>query len=129
MQRHFVGWEDSEAYTDQIWTGSESLVSPIPDAEADRAIVMGYTDDGFPYVGNIPGKQGQYICAGFNGHGMPQAFLSAKAVASMIADGTKPEDTDLPRLYRFTQERYTSKEEHHSVKAYNAVMQTLGLQN
>lgn len=24
MQRHFRGWEDSEAYTDQVWTGSES---------------------------------------------------------------------------------------------------------
>lgn len=24
MQRHFVGWEDSEAFTESVWTGSES---------------------------------------------------------------------------------------------------------
>lgn len=23
MQRHFVGWQDSDAYVDQIWSGSE----------------------------------------------------------------------------------------------------------
>lgn len=91
--------------------------------------VMGYTDDGFPYVGNIPEKPGQYICAGFNGHGMPQAFLSAKAIASMIADGTKLEEADLPRLYRLTPARLDSKPEHASITAYNTVMQKLGLKN
>lgn len=90
---------------------------------------MGYTDDGFPYVGNIPEKPGQYVCIGFNGHGMPQAFLSAKAVASMIADGTKLEEADLPRLYRLTPERFDSKPEHASITAYNSVMQKLGLKN
>lgn len=27
MQRHFHGWEDSEAYTESIWSGSQS---PLP---------------------------------------------------------------------------------------------------
>jgi hypothetical protein len=26
MQRTFIGWEDSGAYTDKVWTGSESAV-------------------------------------------------------------------------------------------------------
>lgn len=90
---------------------------------------MGYTDDGFPYVGDIPGKPGQYICAGFNGHGMPQAFLSAKAVASMIAEDVKLEDADLPRLYRLTPERLASNPEHASMTAYKTVMEKLGLKN
>lgn len=90
---------------------------------------MGYTDDGFPYVGDIPGKKGQFIIAGFSGHGMPQVYLSAKAVASMLADGTKLEDTDLPQLYRSTEERFNSKQEHLSVTAFNAVMQKVGLKN
>lgn len=27
MQRHFVGWENSHAYTDRAWTGSELIIS------------------------------------------------------------------------------------------------------
>ncbi|KAF2028094.1 FAD dependent oxidoreductase [Setomelanomma holmii] len=87
MQRHFHGWEDSGSRTKEIWTGA-----------------MGYSNDKFPYVDAIPGKPGQYICAGFTGHGMPQIFLSAKAVASMIITGDS-ENLDLPAPYRTTKER------------------------
>lgn len=69
---------------------------------------MGYTTDGFPHVGPVPGKTGQFICAGFSGHGMPQIFLSAKAVASMLVDDINVEEADLPRLYRTSLERLES---------------------
>lgn len=69
---------------------------------------MGYSSDGMPHVGEVPGKPGQYICAGFSGHGMPQIFLSAKAVACMALEDRKVEDVDLPRLYRTTQARLDS---------------------
>jgi glycine/D-amino acid oxidase-like deaminating enzyme len=26
MQRHFMGWEDSNAYTDRVWTGSKCMI-------------------------------------------------------------------------------------------------------
>ena len=81
---------------------------------------MGYTSDGFPFVGEVPGQPEQYICAGFSGHGMPQAFLSAKAVAEMVAQGTGVENTDLPKLYRSTQERLDSTKQHISLAAYDA---------
>lgn len=67
--------------------------------------VMGYSADGFPFVGSVPEKAGQFICAGFSGHGMPQIFLSAKALASMVLDGKRVEEVDLPRLYRVDKER------------------------
>ncbi|KAK3713188.1 hypothetical protein LTR37_008621 [Vermiconidia calcicola] len=105
MQRHFHGWEESGAKTDRVWTG-----------------IMGYTTDGYPFVGEVPSKPGQYICAGFNGHGMPQVFLSAKAVAAMVAEGRKPEETDLPMLYRSSQERLDSETQHVSLTAYYAFM-------
>lgn len=78
-------------------------------AEANVLTVMGYSSDGFPHVGNVPGKDGQLICGGFSGHGMPQIFLSAKAIASMVLDGRTVEQVDLPRLYRTSQARLYSK--------------------
>lgn len=50
MQEHFVGWEDSGAKVDQIWTG-----------------IMGYNSDGLPSVGEVPGRQGCFVAAGFEG--------------------------------------------------------------
>jgi glycine/D-amino acid oxidase-like deaminating enzyme len=69
---------------------------------------MGYSSDGLPHVGSIPGRQNQFILAGFSGHGMPQIFLSAKGVASMVMDGLSYEKTGIPRLYEATQERLDS---------------------
>ena len=83
---------------------------------------MGFTTDGFPYVGDLPDKPGQFVCAGFNGHGMPQVFLSAKAIASMVIEGTKLEDTDLPRLYRSSRERLESADQHACLVAHEAAM-------
>jgi glycine/D-amino acid oxidase-like deaminating enzyme len=86
---------------------------------------MGYSSDGFPLIGNLPGKPGQYLCAGFSGHGMPQVFLSAKAIASMVIEGTKLEQTDLPQLYRLTKERLESTEQHTSLAAYDSNMKAM----
>lgn len=83
---------------------------------------MGYSDDGFPYVGTVPDKPGQYICAGFNGHGMPQIFLSARAIAEMVVLCAKAEDVDLPLPYRTTFDRWLQREEHVSKTAWRAVV-------
>ncbi|KGO57768.1 FAD dependent oxidoreductase [Penicillium expansum] len=83
MQRNFLGWEDSKAEIKQVWAG-----------------VMGYSKDSLPHIGGIPGKPGQFIAAGFHGHGMPVAFLSGKAVADMAQNSVAFEDTGLPRLYK-----------------------------
>ncbi|KAJ4017859.1 hypothetical protein NW752_001767 [Fusarium irregulare] len=91
MQRVFRGWEDSRAITSKVWTG-----------------VMGYSSDGLPHVGQIPGRQNQFVIAGFSGHGMPQIFLSAKGVASMIMDDVDYKSSGVPKLYQATQERLDS---------------------
>ncbi|CAI7601922.1 unnamed protein product [Penicillium glandicola] len=88
MQRTFLGWEDSEAKIKHVWSG-----------------VMGYSADSLPHVGSIPGKPGQFIAAGFHGHGMPVAFLSGKAVADMAQNSVAFEDTGIPRLYKTSVER------------------------
>lgn len=44
--------------------------------------IMGYSADGFPWVGEL--QSGLWLCAGYSGHGMPQAALCAVSVAKMI---------------------------------------------
>ncbi|GKT50578.1 uncharacterized protein ColSpa_10759 [Colletotrichum spaethianum] len=110
MQRVFHGWEDSGAHTSKVWTGSEST-RPIefsPKAETDYELVMGYSSDGLPHVGVVPGRQNQFIIAGFTGHGMPQIFLTAKGVASMMVAQLSFKDTGIPRVYEATQRRLDS---------------------
>lgn len=92
MQRTFTGWEDSGAVTDKVWTG-----------------IMGYTSDLLPHLGAVPNKPGQFIAAGFNGHGMPVIFLAAKGIAQMVSKGADYEDTGLPRLFKTTKERLDSE--------------------
>jgi glycine/D-amino acid oxidase-like deaminating enzyme len=82
---------------------------------------MGYSDDGFPYVGPVRDKLGQYICAGFNGHGMPQIFLSAKAIAVMVLSGATIEEVDIPLPYWTSAERWSDRKEHISLQAWRAV--------
>ena len=45
---------------------------------------MGFTESGLPMAGPLEGLKGVYICAGFTGHGMGSAFMTAKTVAEMI---------------------------------------------
>ncbi|KAK1561554.1 FAD dependent oxidoreductase [Colletotrichum navitas] len=91
MQRVFHGWEDSCATTSTVWTG-----------------IMGYSSDDLPHIGAVPGRQNQFILAGFTGHGMPQIFLSAKGVASMIMEQKSYKSTGIPSIYEATQERLSS---------------------
>ena len=46
--------------------------------------IMGFTESGLPFAGPVDGMQNTYICAGFTGHGMGFAFMSAKQVAEAI---------------------------------------------
>ncbi|KAJ6111020.1 hypothetical protein N7486_003255 [Penicillium sp. IBT 16267x] len=81
MQRNFVDWEDSHAYTDRTatcWSG--------------------------PWRGRTvhPG--------GSTGQGMPQVFLAAEGIAKMIVGGAKFEETGLPRLFQTSQARLGKQE-------------------
>lgn len=71
---------------------------------------MGYTTDSLPHVGQVPAKPGQFIVARFNGHGMPQVFLSAKGVAQIIMTRVEFEQTGVPRIFKTTQERLDSED-------------------
>ena len=73
MQRVFRGWEDSRALTSKVWTGGKLLnLGTLQWQTTNNYAVMGYSSDGLPHVGQIPGRQNQFVIAGFSGHGMPQ---------------------------------------------------------
>ncbi|KUJ19730.1 FAD dependent oxidoreductase [Mollisia scopiformis] len=91
MQDNFAGWEESGAYVERIWTG-----------------IMGYNADENPSVGEVPGRDGMFVAAGFEGHGMPVIFLTMKGVAEMVGRGKRFEETGIPRMYKTTRERLES---------------------
>jgi glycine/D-amino acid oxidase-like deaminating enzyme len=43
-----------------------------------------HSRDNVPWVGRIPDTEGLWLCAGYTGHGMPNATLCAKAVVGMM---------------------------------------------
>ncbi|KAI0164369.1 FAD dependent oxidoreductase [Hypoxylon sp. FL1284] len=85
--------------------------------------VMAYSRDGRPFVGRVPAalggsddspdavRGGLYVCAGYTGHGMPNAALSARAVVAMMCadygdgDGGDSVEVDLPPEYELTESR------------------------
>ncbi|KAI1091298.1 FAD dependent oxidoreductase [Rostrohypoxylon terebratum] len=70
--------------------------------------IMGYSKDSHPWVGAVPasagGGDGLFLCAGYTGHGMPNAVLSAKAVVHMMYGGDEAV-IDLPPEYELTEDR------------------------
>lgn len=84
-------------------------------AVAEWTGIMGFSRDEVPWVGPVPGDgaRGVFVAAGFTGHGMPNTWLSGKAVASMVRAGLRGEngvevarrETGLPGAYLVTEER------------------------
>ncbi len=70
--------------------------------------IMGFSRDGRPWVGEIPeelgGGKGLWICAGFTGHGMPNASLCARAVVKEMM-GQQLREKDLPEEFHVSMER------------------------
>lgn len=69
-----------------------------------------------PYIGPIPGKPGQFIAAGYHGHGesdpltlrltskgMARILLTAPAIARLMLTGEW--DTEMPECFRLTPSR------------------------
>ncbi|KAI8630190.1 FAD dependent oxidoreductase [Xylariaceae sp. FL1651] len=86
--KNLVGWEKTETKIENVWTG-----------------IMGYTADDLPHVGQVPEKEGLYICAGFIGHGMPNVLLCSKAVAKLLKDGSPLAESGVPACYETSSER------------------------
>jgi glycine/D-amino acid oxidase-like deaminating enzyme len=79
------------------------------EARSEWSGIMGYSRDGHPWVGEVReelglgGGKGLWLCGGFTGHGMPNAWLCGKAVVDLIMGCEK--DVDVPNGYKLTRER------------------------
>ena len=87
------GEDDAEGRVKSEWTG-----------------IMGFSPDGFPFVGEVPGKKGLWIAASFQGHGMVLAWKSAEALVEMMEgrDGDKLEAW-FPSVFRVNEERMAKR--------------------
>lgn len=85
------GDDDAQGRTKIEWTG-----------------IMGTSADGWPYVGEVPGQEGLWLSASFNGSGMTQCFKCAEALATMMV-GSEEQKTKLdewfPDVFRMREER------------------------
>jgi glycine/D-amino acid oxidase-like deaminating enzyme len=49
--------------------------------------VVGYTGDGLPYAGAVPGRRGLHVAGGYSGHGNVPGYLAGAEIAAAIAGG------------------------------------------
>ncbi|MCJ1385593.1 hypothetical protein MMC17_008716 [Xylographa soralifera] len=78
--------------------------------------IMGFSRDGHPWVGAVPGSPGLWLSGAYTGSGMPNAALSSQHAASLILATHKAQDWRaveqeaiqsgaIPRCYVITRER------------------------
>ncbi len=63
--------------------------------------VMGFSPDGLPVCGALPGIEDGVWAAGFTGHGMAYGFRFGKLLADLVSDKADPDFTDLFSMDRF----------------------------
>jgi glycine/D-amino acid oxidase-like deaminating enzyme len=68
----FVGFAGGEVAIEHAWSG-----------------IIGWSCDNLPFVGPVPARPREYVCAGFSGHGMTQTLLCGAAAADMVV-GAQP---------------------------------------
>ncbi|MCJ1476532.1 hypothetical protein MMC13_005198 [Lambiella insularis] len=85
-------------------------------AEKEWTGIMGFSRDGYPWVGAVPGAEGVWVSAAYTGSGMPNAALASQHAASLIlaahageewkdVEGEAVRKGEIPRFYTITEER------------------------
>ena len=71
--------------------------------------IMGASADGLPYVGKVPGEEGVWISASFNGHGMVWCLKSAEALVGMMTGSVREVEKWFPKCAWMSEERMRVK--------------------
>jgi len=99
---HEVGIEDHDTLEPNVSKGLRQFLQEafgLPQKiriDYEWTGIMAYTPDENPLVGPLPNRPGEYIAAGYTGHGMSLGFWVGKALAERIAGGTA---TPLPQAF------------------------------
>lgn len=82
----------------EAWTGKH--FPELTDFAVERrwAGIMGFTADGLPLVGMVPGYERVGFSVGFNGHGMGLGVMVAKRAVELVLGGIHPGIFDAQRL-------------------------------
>ncbi|WWC99984.1 hypothetical protein V866_006893 [Kwoniella sp. B9012] len=83
----FEWWRGSRVLYDYAWSG-----------------IIARSADQVPFIGAVPGKPGQWMCCGHNGHGMARIFTAAPALAKLV-QGATWDETGLPECFEVSNER------------------------
>ena len=70
------------------------------DIQTQWSGIMGFSSDGLPLIGEVPGQQNLLLGAGFTGHGFGFAWLAGHSLSHMILESTN-EFADLCAPKRF----------------------------
>lgn len=82
------------------WPHNETGELALPAEEGGNWTgVEATTSDAFPFVGPVPGRGGQFVAAGFNGHGMPRILLSTAHIVPLVLSYLQIEAT-VPALVK-----------------------------
>jgi glycine/D-amino acid oxidase-like deaminating enzyme len=71
--------------------------------------VMGFSPDGFPFVGKVPGEKDLWIAASFQGHGMVLCFMCARALVAMMRGEEEKIGSWFPEVFKVSDERLKKK--------------------
>ncbi|KAK4151523.1 FAD dependent oxidoreductase [Chaetomidium leptoderma] len=87
------GEDDPEGRVRSEWTG-----------------IMGFSPDGLPFVGEVPGESGLWVSCSFQGNGMVLCWMCARALVEMMEGRDSAELREwFPDVFRITQDRLAKR--------------------
>jgi len=114
---------DDTAYNEEVArTAKQTFETLFPPPKTSKARhgegadhywsgIIAMTPDSVPLVGQIEGKEGQWICAGFNGHGMARIWTCAPGLVKLMR-GDSWTATGLPECFQYSQDRLSRAAKH-----------------
>jgi glycine/D-amino acid oxidase-like deaminating enzyme len=71
--------------------------------------IMGYSPDGFPFVGEVPGEKNLWMAGSFQGHGMVLCFMCARALVAMMGGDEGKLENWFPEAFKVSEGRLEKK--------------------
>ncbi|CZT19602.1 uncharacterized protein RCC_05453 [Ramularia collo-cygni] len=107
-----VSFDDTSYSDEAATTAATAFKTLFPDPSNARhgegadhywSGIIAMTPDSVPMVGAVDDKPGQFILAGFNGHGMARIWTSAPGLVDLMLSGSWP--STVPECFRYSKER------------------------